>query len=138
MDLTPKTHVNFENISLVYAKNNKEAQLIINNYRYQNYKFINYTKSIFNGSPYSDFDEDSDTHHVLGQEFDAVIVLMGKTFYYSDEGELKADKHPNPDYLYTKLFYKAITRARTKLTIVVLDNPSLFKNIASIFDNESL
>lgn len=57
---------------------------------------------------------------------------MDKNFRYSNEGILQAYEHPNPDYLFPRLFYQNITRARQKLCIIVLDNIDLFTKLLSI------
>lgn len=78
--------------------------------------------------------EDYDTHHVIGQEFDEVVMLMDASFFYSEDGELQGVPHPNPDYLYPNLFYQGITRVREKLAIIVVDNLELFSKIATILE----
>lgn len=50
--------------------------------------------------------EDFDTHHVIGQEFDKVVMLLDSSFYYDENGTLQGIPHPNPDYLYPNLFYQ--------------------------------
>lgn len=130
---------NYDHIEVLYANTVAEAQLIIQHYKNKGYSFINYTKSMYNPSPYDDYaeNENFDTHHVIEQEFDNVLMLMDKSFYYDEQGELKACQHPTPDYLYTNLLYQGLTRAKEKLAILVVDAPELLKKIASIFENMS-
>lgn len=52
---------------------------------------------------------------------------------YAD-GNLVAAEHVYRDYLYTKLLYEEMTRAREKLCVIVEDNYPLFENILSYFD----
>jgi hypothetical protein len=87
-------------------------------------------------SPYSQYEEDYDTHHVIGQEFDNVLILMDKSFYYDDDGVLQGIPHPNPDYLYPNLFYQGISRVREKIALIVVDDPVLFEKITSVLENE--
>lgn len=100
------------------------------------YVFINYSKSNYNYSPYAKYEEDFDTHHVIGQEFDNVLMLMDDSFYYDENGVLQGVPHPNPDYLYPNLFYQGITRVREKIALVIVNSPRLFEKISSIFDIE--
>ena len=111
-----------------------EARKIIKYFRDKGYIFINYSKSNRRYSPYQEYEEDYDTHHVIGQEFDNVLLLMDNSFYYDKDGVLQGVTHPNPDYLYPNLFYQGITRVREKIAIVVVEAPILFQQIASIFD----
>ena len=68
--------MSYNNVSISYANNISEAEKMIEYYRNQGYIFINYSKSNHRFSPYSRYEEDFDTHHVIGQEFDNVLMLM--------------------------------------------------------------
>ena len=124
--------MDYSNVSLAYAANVDEAKRIIEYYKKSEYVFINYSKSNYQYSPYSQYEEDFDTHHVIGQEFDNVLMLMDKSFYYDEKGKLRGMCHPNPDYLYPNLFYQGITRVREKIALVVVDAPELFEKISTI------
>lgn len=78
--------ISYENISLAYAKSVDEAKKIIKYFREKGYVFINYSKSNRRFSPYEKYEEDFDTHHVIGQEFDNVVrivVILGKLVFIS-------------------------------------------------------
>ncbi len=132
----PKTRMEYPNIDLNYTNTTAEAQTLIEYYREKGYTFINYSSSNYNISPYDQYRGDYDTHHVIGQECDNVVMLLDKSFFYSEEGELKGIIHPNPDYLYPNLFYQGITRVREKIALIVVDNPELMKCILSIVESE--
>lgn len=128
----PHTPMNYKNVSLYYANTVQEAQQLIEYFRNGGYTFINYSKSNVNFSPYSRYAEDYDTHHVIGQEFDKVLMLLDKSFYYDQDGLLQGITHPNPDYLYPNLFYQGITRVREAICLIVVDAPELFEKMISI------
>ena len=66
-------------------------------------------------------------HEVIGQEFDNVLAVLGPAFYYDDSNKLNAR---NSNYYDTvNMFYQAITRARKKIMLVVVDNKELFIQI---------
>lgn len=134
---TPKEHMNYPNISLNYANDSTEARLLLNYYHNRDFIFINFSKTNYGHSPYSEyiFEEDFDTHHVIGQEFDNVVILMDNSFFYNSANTLSSISHPNPDYLYPNLFYQGITRAREKLAIIIVETPELFEKMASIVSN---
>ena len=136
--LLPENDENAEQVylSLSYANNYEEACDMIEYFKKQGYVFINYSKSNYNYSPYAKYEEDFDTHHVIGQEFDNVLMLMDDSFYYDENGVLQGIPHPNPDYLYPNLFYQGITRVREKIALVIVNSPRLFEKISSIFDIE--
>lgn len=130
----PRIDMNYENVSVNYANTTQEAQDMLKYYREKGYIFINYSKSNYDVSPYAAYEEDFDTHHVIGQEFDKVVMLMDNSFYYDEEGILNGIPHPNPDYLYPNLFYQGVTRVREKLSLIIVDAPALFEKITSIFE----
>jgi molybdopterin-guanine dinucleotide biosynthesis protein len=122
----------YTNVSVNCAASVTEAGKLIEYYRNLGYTFINYSRSNGKKDPYREFDEDFDTHHVIGQEFDKVVMLMDWSFYYDRKGRLKGCPHPDPDYLYPNLFYQGITRVREKLALVIVRNQRLFEKIISI------
>lgn len=130
----PKRLMNYPNVDLNYANTTSEAQSLIEYYRKKGYVFINYSKSNHFHSPYEQYEEDYDTHHVIGQEFDKVRMLMDNSFYYDENGILCGKQHPNPDYLYPNLFYQGITRVREKIALIVVNAPLLMDRIASIIE----
>lgn len=132
----PHCKMDYSNVDVVYANTVEEAKSIISYYRDNGYVFINYSKSNYQYSPYAQYEEDYDTHHVIGQEFDNVLLLMDKSFYYDENGILQGIPHPNPDYLYPNLFYQGVSRVREKIALVIVEAPSLFKKIISIFEHE--
>ena len=130
----PKKPMVYPNVDLLYANTTGEAQMLIEYYRNKGYIFINYSKSNRNHSPYEQYEEDYDTHHVIGQEFDKIVMLMDKSFYYDENCVLQGVPHPNPDYLYPNLFYQGITRVREKIALIVVNAPILMSKIASIVE----
>ena len=73
-----------------------------------------------------------DTHHVIGQEYDKVMIMMDKNFRYDKERRIQGKEHPNPDLLFYKLLYQAISRAREKLCVLIVENYKLFSDILSL------
>lgn len=134
LNRVPKGQIDYSNVEFNYANTTTEAQNLLKYYRNKGYVFINFSKSNYDYSPYADYEEDFDTHHVIGQEFDKVVMLLDNSFYYDENGILQGVQHPNPDYLYSKLFYQGITRVRERLALIVIDAPELFKKMISIVD----
>ena len=124
--------MNYPNVELNYADTVAEAQNLLEYYRSKEYVFINYTQPSCCGSPYADYEEDFDTHHVVGREFKNVVMLMDDSFYYDENHLLQGIPHPDPDYLYPNLFYQGVTRVQEKLALIVIRAPELFQNISTI------
>ncbi len=129
-------NVKYENVDVIYAGDKLDAQRAISHYRDKGYEFINFTPSKYNRDILDSFEpySDSNTHRVIGQEFDRVVMFMDRNFRY-DGNKLCANEHPNPDYIYTQLLYQGLTRVREKLCIVVFDNQDVYKNLLRIADN---
>lgn len=108
--------------------NANAKSLVANN----NYQYISITPSFYDHSlDYQKAEEN--THTVIGQEFDKVCMIMDSNFYY-ENGRLKGKMHPNPDYIFTKLLYQGITRARSDLALILTDK-NLLQNIITLFKN---
>lgn len=122
----------YDKVDIVYANSIEEAKKIIRYYRKdKGYVFIEYTKSLYSPGEIDKYHGDINTHRVIGQEYDNVLIVMDDNFYYNS-GRLCARKHPYDNYLFYKLFFQGISRVRDKLCIVVVNNVELLKNILSI------
>lgn len=118
----------YSSVTIAYAENQTDALLVLQSFIQNGYVFINYTGSAYNASNFDCFGPLSlgrNTHTVIGQEFDNVVMLLDQTFVYDVNGVLLAKHHPNPDYLYRQLLFQGLSRVREKLAIVILNNPDL-------------
>lgn len=132
LDYQPEIPMTYPNVELNYADTVEEARNLLAYYREKQYVFINYSRPACHDSPYSDYEEDFDTHHVVGKEFKNVVMLMDDTFYYDENRVLQGIPHPDPDYLYPNLFYQGVTRVQEKLALIVISAPELFREISTI------
>ena len=73
-------------------------------------------------------------HQVIGQEFENVITILDKNFYYDEQKKLLSNKVTHNPYSLRKMFFQQITRAINKLEIVVVEDITLYNNIMSIFE----
>lgn len=123
----PKCPVKYSNVDVLYANDVLEAEQIVDFYRKKEYTPIS-----FIASEYTDNNVD---YYVIGQEYDNVLMVIDENFKYNKKGDLEACIHPNPDFLFTKLFYQNATRARERLCIVILNNPEVFETLLKIKEN---
>lgn len=125
-----KEEYRFQNVSIIFEKDNNKSVILAKEAEKEGYKYISYTPSFYDSSlKYQE--SDFNTHRVIGQEFDGVVMILNDRFYY-ESGALKAFSHPNSDYLYTQLLYQGLTRARTKLRLIV-QTEELLENIMILF-----
>ena len=134
----PKERISYDNIDIVYANSIKEADRIVHIYTRKEYKFITITPSQFKDNIIDHYSRNTNSHHVIGQEFDNVVVIIDSNFRYSEEGILQGKEHPNPNYLFARLFYQNITRARKRLCVIVLDNLDVFERLIKIKNHSIL
>ena len=125
-------YMDYSDIDVLYANSTEEAKKLIDLYDEKGYIFISYTQSMFYKNSIDLYPSAYDTHHVIGQEYDKVMIMMDGNFRYDRERRLQGKEHPNPDLLFYKLLYQAISRAREKLCVLVVENYKLFSDILSI------
>lgn len=117
----------YENVDVLFAKDDKEAAQIINFYRNERgYTFIEYD------DPIKDCPGDINVLEASGMEFEDVIITLTDHFKYSDEGVLMGNAHPNPDYSYYRLLFQSVSRTRERLCIVVVGDGVLFGKVLTI------
>lgn len=121
---------NIPNVSLVYfnAINRESFEYLINN---QIFKFIRYTPSRFSTIDNRLLSFET-PHEVIGQEFDNVVVYMGQNFFYGADGTLQAKNLDGNPYDFLGMLYQAVTRARKRLEIVIINNPQVFRTLSDI------
>ena len=141
----PKRKMLYEDVDVLCANNTHEADLILRLYMSRGYQLITLFPAPTDGGDAAvRVEGDSDaiyyenaasSREVIGREYDKVIVVMDSNFYYNEFGELAGRSQPDPDYLFTRLFYQNITRARSSLCFVVLNNPEVFETLIKIKNN---
>ena len=122
----------YPSVSLAYANNQAEAIQLIRYYQAVGYTFINFTGSNYKTTAFDVYCGDINTHRVIGHEYDNVLMVLDKTFYYNENGEIRGKEHPNTNYIYTRMLLQGLTRVREKLALVVVDNTDLFDNLFHI------
>lgn len=130
----------YDAVEVAFASDLAEAEMILGYYaNVKDYTFIEYGRTA-EQSEFLDICGGFRTEDVIGQEFEQVVITLDDSFYYNEEGKLQGKNHPNPDYIYDRLFFQAVSRTREKLCIVVIGNVELFERIVSIkyrFGNKS-
>ncbi len=130
----PKRKMTYENVDVICANDLHEALVVLRMFVSRGYKFISLIPSQVEGSG-NDYAHAANSHQVIGREYDKVVVILDSNFLYNKFGELTGKEHPNPDYLFSRLFYQNVTRARVKLCLVVLQNPDVFRKLIKIKNN---
>lgn len=67
-----------------------------------------------------------------GLEFDRVVMVMDRHFYYDGSGKLCSSEDSENKLLYLELLFQGIARAREGLCLIIVDNLKLFEHVNSI------
>lgn len=124
----------YTNIDVQYFVSIEAVQKEIEILKHKGWKIINYTPSRYSYFPYDKYQNhvDDSAHKVIGQEFDNVVAIIDKHFYYN-EGKLSTQGwSSNPYYHPTKMLFQILTRARKKLYIIILNNEKVLDECLSI------
>lgn len=121
-----------DNIAIQYFQTYNDAHSFAKRLGEENWKIIDYTVPMWNDKGIGDMaigDSEEKVHQVIGQEFDKVIAIVGKDFYYEDEKFLR---YSNKNYYDAqKMLYQIITRVRKNLMLIIVDNEELLGHLIS-------
>ena len=120
------------NIVLNYFKNDIDAREYLENINSSTWKIIRYTPSQYTQELHGQYSllTSETSHKVIGQEFDNVVVVIDRCFFYNEDGKLqyrcRSYYHP------VKMLFQNLTRARKKLNIVIVDNGEVLERCLTI------
>lgn len=132
-------NVKYSNIDVQYFSNTVDARKYIDILSKQNWKVINYTPSTYTRYPYDHYqNEENDTaHKVIGQEFDNVIAVIDKYFFYRTDGKLSTRGwHSRPYYHPTRMLLQILTRTRKRLCIIIINNELMLEQCMKILQSK--
>lgn len=98
------------------------------------WKIINNTSSRHKREFDYEIPGESNSHKIIGQEFDNVVVVIDDSFYYDDKNKLSVKKEKESYYDKFGMLYQNITRARKKLNIVVLNNKEVLERCLEVLN----
>ena len=102
-------YMDYSDIDVLFANSTEKSMKLIDLYGEKGYIFISYTQSMYHANSIDLYPHTYDTHHVIGQEYDKVMIMMDRNFRYDPERRIQGKEHPNPDLLFYKLLYQAIS-----------------------------
>lgn len=119
----------YENIEILFFSTNREAKSTIDYYQKKDYEIINYTPSRYNDN----------IHDNIGQEFDLILGVIDNNFYYDTYNLLTSNNvKGSPGYDLDKMLYQILTRARKKITLVIINNNHVFKECMKILNRNTV
>ena len=134
-DLTRKTGLyGYECISVIYASSAAEAARFIVYHMQRGYIFMNYGPGDEMPDMCGISGQSGDVSVIAasGQEFDRIVMVMDRHFYYDKAGKLCCHEDSGSRHLHLELLFQGIARAREGLCLIITDNLRLFEHVNSI------
>ena len=122
------TKQEYPSIEITYLQDLTETLDHLNHLKNNGWKIINYTPDGFKTPPYERFrvlNEFTNSHRVIGQEFDNVVAIIDEHFYYENSKLSTKGYSTKPYYHPTKMLYQIISRTRLKLHLVIFRNEEI-------------
>lgn len=139
LDLKDRTAqpFNFQNVKAVYFDSKELARDYLENLvKSDDYKSIELTpyttKSTYNIKRAKTYIGSKTVHHVIGREYDNVVVPLDEHYFYNADAKLDSNYPGYYPFLQDNSIFEAISRVKKHLVIVVINNPSLFIKIQEI------
>ncbi len=127
---------NTDNISIHYFDDIDRARGFAEGLEIEGWQVIDYTGENWNGYIIERMRlyRGLNAHGVLGQEFDKVLVLVGSTFYYDEDGGLavKGKNHYDPE----RMLYQSVTRARKQIMLLIVNNPEFMTELINALNKK--
>ena len=104
-------------IDVLYAADKKEEKRLVAHYLSRGYELIRSTPESFRSG------------EIISQEYERVLMILDKRFYYDDSMHLCADGKKGAAI---PPLYEGLSRAREKLCLLITGNEKLFRQILEI------
>ena len=118
----------FSSVSLSFSSNEDETDKLLRIYAKSGYTFVNADPDL---KAHTDEIESINVNEASSKEFDSVVMLMDRDFYYDSAEYLRARRAPDTRSKVRDL-YHGLSRAKKNIAIIVEDNISVFDEILSI------
>ena len=121
-------------INITYCKNSSEALTILELLSQDGYSVPVFTPLLHSKADYESWFPQGglSAHQVIGQEFDNIAGLLSEHMYYNNVGKLVSAKK----YYYRedRMLYQILSRARRKIHLVIVNNPTLLDRCLNLID----
>lgn len=122
------------NIEFAYFSNQDDATRHLASLDVSKWKVIKFTPSQYHNEHHETYSAGilTTSHDVIGQEFDGVVVVVDRFFSYNQQGNLVYTGRTY--YQPAKMLFQNMTRARSRLRIIIIDNPIILSACLSIVE----
>lgn len=122
------------NIEFSYFNNSDDAVRHLASLDTDKWKVIKFTPSQYNNEHHETYSSGIPitSHDVIGQEFDGVAVIVDRFFSYNQQGNLVYTGRTY--YQPAKMLFQNMTRARSRLRLIIIDNPQMLTACMNILE----
>ena len=122
------------NIEFAYFNNSDDAIRHLASLDTNKWKVIKFTPSQYNNEHHETYSSGIPitSHDVIGQEFDGVAVIVDRFFSYNQQGNLVYTGRTY--YQPAKMLFQNMTRARSRLRLIIIDNPQMLTACMNILE----
>jgi Cdc6-like AAA superfamily ATPase len=124
-----------DNIELNYFKSLEDAKAYLGSLNNLEWEVLRFTPSQYKKEHHEQYSEISskNSHKVIGQEFENVVVVIDRFFSYNEIGALiyRGGTYYDP----VKMLFQNITRTIKRLNLVIINNEELLDRCVSILQN---
>tara|TARA_R110002049_G_scaffold213604_7_gene385055 strand:- start:487 stop:1971 length:1485 start_codon:yes stop_codon:yes gene_type:complete len=117
------------NIEINYFRRLQEALGFMGNLHEMGWKIINLTPSSVDPHPYDKYivRGQKNAHGVIGQEFEKVVSVIDPYYVYVNNKLSVQGYTYSPYYDPVQMLYQIMTRTRSKLKVIIINNPILLE-----------
>ena len=122
------------NIDFDYFTDSSSVKSFISLISTEGWEVLRLTPSQYNNEHHESYSKLSskNSHHVIGQEFDNVAVVIDEYFSYGPDGRLIYNSKTYYDSV--KMLFQNITRTRKKLKLIIIGNRQVLNRCLSVME----
>lgn len=132
-DKEKRNDIPYKNIDVEYLNKDCDFKEYVEYLENTNWKYIPFTVPLYGDTTflkYSCLNQELNSHRVIGQEFENVVVVLDENFELINNS-LKYVGEPCC-YDPLQMLFQNVTRTRTKLKFIIVENKSLYSNLLKI------
>lgn len=107
-----KNQRNYPHIFVVYANDDKEAEILLNDYKRQGYQSTAQKYKL---------------ETMAVRDIEQLVVLLDERYYYDENGYLRATCHDANGKSYVRVLFHKLNHAKEKIAFVIKNNEQLYK-----------
>lgn len=121
-------------IEINYFKDVESTDKYIDTLMSRSWELLRFTPSRFNQEHHEKFYKarGQTSHHIIGQEFDRVAVVIDNLFIYDQNNDLQYAGASYYDPV--RMPFQNLTRAKKKINLVIVKNESIFRRCVEILE----